>query len=154
MLFAQTLYLLIHASWKNHASHLNLRPTQFPYPTALLCCFAVTKITFDFLLRISEFYFLFSAPPPPPPPHHHHHHHHGFLLSVCPLTKPPRNLSKNNSPTELEKQTAVASKDKGTFFDKALALSNTNNVSQDPDHCSVTRFARDGACLVCVKPTT
>ena len=63
-----------------------------------------TKTTFDFLLRNSDFYFLFSVTP------------HGFLLSVCPLTKPLRNLSKNNSPTDLEKQTAIASKDYGIFF--------------------------------------
>ena len=36
------------------------------------------------------------------------------------------------------------------FFDKAFALSNTNNASQDPAHCSFARFACDGACLVCV----
>ena len=67
--------------------------------------------------------------------------------------KPPQNLSQN-SPTDSEKQTAVASKDKRIFFDKAFTLSKTNNVSQDPARCSVTRFAHNDACLVCVKPTT
>ena len=57
---------------------------------------------------------------------------------------------KNNSPTDSEKQTAVASKNKGTFFDQAFALSNTNNVSQDPAHCSIAHFTRDNVCLVCV----
>ena len=43
---------------------------------------------------------------------------------------------KTNSPTDSEKQTAVASKDKG-FFDKALALSYTYHISQDPYHFGV-----------------
>ena len=68
--------------------------------------------------------------------------------------KPSQKSVKNNSPTDSEKQTAIASKDKGTFFDKAFALSNTNNGSQNPACCSVTPFARDGACLVCMKLTT
>ena len=49
----------------------------------------------------------------------------------------------------MDKQTAVASKDKG-FFDKAFALSNTYNISLTPTHFSIARFARDVVCLVCV----
>ena len=49
--------------------------------------------------------------------------------------KPPQNLKIINSPTDLEMQTAVASKDKGSFFDKAFTLSNTYNVSQTPTCC-------------------
>ena len=54
----------------------------------------------------------------------------GFYFSVCPLTKPPQNLKNFNSPTDLEMQTAIASKDKGNFFDKAFTLSKTYKVSQ------------------------
>ena len=61
---------------------------------------------------------------------------------------------KNNSPTDSEKQTAVAFKDKGPFFHKAFALSNTNYFRQDTARCSIGHFARDGACLVSVKSTT
>ena len=46
----------------------------------------MTKITFDFPLRNSEFYFLFSVAL------------HWFLFSVCPLMKPPQNLSKITLP--------------------------------------------------------
>ena len=46
-------------------------------------------------------------------------------------------------------ENALASKDKG-FFDKALALSNTYHVSQDPTHFGVASEASDGVCLVCV----
>ena len=45
----------------------------------------MTKITFDFLLRISELYFLFSVEP------------NRFPLSVCPLMKPPQNLPQKLS---------------------------------------------------------
>ena len=51
--------------------------TALSYPTNLR-----ETITFDFQLRIFEFYFLFSATPT------------GFLLSVCPLMKPQQNLSQ------------------------------------------------------------
>ena len=42
-----------------------------------------------------------------------------------------QNSIKNNSPTDLEKQTAIASKDKG-FFDKALALSILTTLVNAP----------------------
>ena len=40
------------------------------------------------------------------------------------------------------------------FFDKAFVLSKTIHSSQDPVHAGVARYARNGACLVCVIPTT
>ena len=68
--------------------------------------------------------------------------------------KPPRNVTKY-SPTDLEKQTDVVCKDNGLFFfDKAFALSKTIHVSQDTARAEVARYARNGACLVCVIPTT
>ena len=45
----------------------------------------------------------------------------GFWYFVCLLTKPPQNLQKP-SPTELDKQTAIASKDKGIFLTKPTLL--------------------------------
>ena len=98
-----------HASQKNPCFTTKSTPNTIylSYSTTVLFCptnLCATKTTFDFLLRNSELFFLFSVTP------------HGFLLSVCPLTKPPRNLSKNNSPTDSEKQTAIASKDNGIFF--------------------------------------
>ena len=56
---------------------------------------------------------------------------------------------KNNSPTDSEMQTAIASKDKG-FFDKAHALSTHYNVSQLLTHFGIGHFTRDSVCLVCV----
>ena len=50
------------------------------YSTIMLFCPTnphTAKTTFDFPLRNSEFYFLFSVAP------------HRFLFSVCPVTKPP-----------------------------------------------------------------
>ena len=59
------------------------------------------------------------------------------------------------SPTDSEKQTAVVCKDSGLFFfDKAFAVSKTIHVRQDPARAGVARYALDGACLVCVIPTT
>ena len=59
-----------------------------------------------------------------------------FLL---PTDEATAKSVKTNSPTDSEKQTAVASKDKG-FFDKALALSYTYHISQDPYHFGVTHL--------------
>ena len=84
-------------------------------------------------------YSIFYQSPPPPPM--------GFYFSVCPLTKPPQNLKNFNSPTDLEMQTAIASKDKGNFFDKAFTLSKPTKLVKSPPAC-------DGVCLVCVNPTT
>ena len=78
------------------------------------------KITFDFLLRNSEFYFLSSAIP------------HGFLFSVCLLTKP------QNSPADSEKQTAVVCKDKGIFLWQSLCSVKNLPCSSRPrpfHHC-------------------
>ena len=75
---------------------------SLPYSTTALFCPTnpcAKKSTFDFLLRISDFYFLFSATPT------------GFLFSVCPLTKPPRNLSQI-----LSHRFGEANKDNGIFI--------------------------------------
>ena len=97
-------------------------------------------MTFEFLLRFSVFYFLFSATPT------------GFLIFCLPADEATAKSVTKYSPTDSEKQTAVVCKDNRLFFfDKASALSKTIHVSQDPACFSV---ARDGACLVCVIPTT
>ena len=41
VLLALTLFVLVTPHEKIHASHKNLCPIQFPYPTALLRCFAL-----------------------------------------------------------------------------------------------------------------
>ena len=100
-------------------------------------------MTFEFLLRFSIFYFLFSATPT------------GFLTFCLPADKAAAKSVTKYSPTDSEKQTAVDCKDNGlSFFDKAFALSKTTYVSQDPARAAVARYARNGACLVCVIPTT
>ena len=59
------------------------------------------------------------------------------------------------SPTDSEKQTAVVCKDNGHFFfDKAFAVSKPIHISQDPTRAGVAHYARNGARLVCVIPTT
>ena len=76
----------------------------------------------------------------------------GFYFCL-PADEATMKSVKNNSPTDLEKQTAIASKDKG-LFDKAFALSNTYHVSQAPTHFDITHFTHDSVCLVCVNLTT
>ena len=101
------------------------------------------KVTFEFLLRLSVFYFLFSAIPT------------GFLTFCLPADEATAKSVTKYSPTDSEKQTAVDCKDNGLFFfDKALALSKTTHVSQDPARAAVAHYARNGVCLVCVIPTT
>ena len=101
------------------------------------------KVTFDFRLRLSVFYFLFSATPT------------GFLISCLPADEATAKSVTKYSPTDSEKQTAVVCKDNGLFFfDKGFAVSKTTYVSQDPARAAVARYARNGACLVCVIPTT
>ena len=81
----------------------------------------VKKTTLDFPLRISEFYFLFSATPT------------GFLTFCLPADEATTKSVTKYSPTDSEKQTAVVCKDNGLcFFDKAPALSKTIHISQDP----------------------
>ena len=100
-------------------------------------------MTFEFLLRLSVFYFLFSATPT------------GFLTFCLPADEATAKSVTKYSPTDSEKQTAIDCKDNGLFFfDKAFALSKTIHVSQDPARAAVARYARNGACLVCVIPTT
>ena len=83
-------------------------------------------MTFEFLLRFSVFYFLFSATPT------------GFLIFCLPADEATAKSATKYSPTDSERQTAVVSKDNGLFFfDKASALSKTIHVSQDPACFSV-----------------
>ena len=63
--------------------------------------------------------FFFLLPPPM-----------GFYFCL-PADKATVKSVKNNSPTDLEMQTAVASKGKG-FFDKAYILSTYHDISQPP----------------------
>ena len=94
---------------------------------------------FEFLLRFSVFYFLFSATPT------------GFLTFCLPADEATAKSVTKYSPTDSEKQTAIDCKDNGLFFfDKAFALSKTIHVSQDPARAAVACYARNGACLVCV----
>ena len=85
-----------HAIRAIHASRKTLHFTPKSTPNTISLTYSTTvlfrptnpcatKITFDFLLQISEFYFLFSVEP------------HGFPLSVCPLMKPPQNLPQKLS---------------------------------------------------------
>ena len=129
---------------KNHTSHQNLRPTQFPQPysnTALFCPtnLRAKKVTFEFLLRPSVFYFLFSAIPT------------GFLTFCLPADEATAKSVTKYSPTDSEKQTAIDCKDNGLFsLTKASLCQKTIHVSQNPARAAVARYARNGACLVCV----
>ena len=97
-----------HASRKN--PHFTPKSTpntiSLSYSTTVLFCPTnpcTKKITFSFPLRNSEFYFLFLWPP--------------WVSIFClPADEATAKSVKNNSPTDLEKQTAVASKDNGIFF--------------------------------------
>ena len=113
-----------------------------PYCNTALFCPTnphAKKVIFELLLRFSVFYFLFSATPT------------GFLTFCLPADEATAKSVTKYSPTDSEKQTAVDCKDNGLFFfDKAFALSKTIHVSQDPAHATVARYARNGACLVCV----
>ena len=100
-------------------------------------------MTFEFRLRLSVFYFLFSATTT------------GSLISCLPADEATAKSVTKYSPTDSEKQTAVVCKDNGLFFfDKAFAVSKNIHVSQDPARAAVARYARNGVCLVCVIPTT
>ena len=89
-----------------------------PYSNTALFCPTnprVKKVTFEFLLRLSVFYFLFSAIPT------------GFLTFCLPVDEATAKSVTKYSPTDLEKQTAVDCKDNGLFFfDKAFALSQNH----------------------------
>ena len=74
-------------------------------------------MTFKFLLRFSEFYFLFSATPT------------GFLIFCLPADEATVKSVTKYSPTYSEKQTAIVCKDNGLFFfDKAFALSKPTTL--------------------------
>ena len=128
--------------------HIKFTPNTISQPysnTALFCPTnpRAKKVTFEFRLRLSVFYFLFSATPT------------GFLNFCLPADEATAKSVTKYSPTDSEKQTAVVCKDNGLFFfDKAFALSKTIHVSQDPARAAVARYARNSACLVCVIPTT
>ena len=74
------------------------------------------KMTFEFLLRFSEFYFLFSAIPT------------GNLIFCLAADKATAKSVTKYSPTDSEKQTAVVCKDNGLFFDKDSALSKPTTL--------------------------
>ena len=93
---------------KKHASHKNLLPTQFPKSYSNTALFRPTnpcakKVTFEVLLRLSVFYFLFSSTPT------------GFLIFCLPADEATAKSVTKYSPTDLEKQTAVVCKDNGLF---------------------------------------
>ena len=89
-----------------------------PYSNTALFCptnLRAKKVTFEFLLRLSVFYFLFSAIPT------------GFLTFCLPADEATVKSVTKYSPTDSEKQTAVDCKDNGLFFfDKAFALSKNH----------------------------
>ena len=96
------------------------------YSTTMLFCptnLLVTKTTFDLQLRNSEFYFLFLSPPPT-----------GFYFCL-PADKATAKSVKNNSHTDSEKQTAIASKDKGFSLTK-LSLCQILATLVKPPHIS------------------
>ena len=96
-------------------------------------------MTFEFLLRLSVFYFLFSAIPT------------GFSTFCLPADEATAKSVTKYSPTDSEKQTAVDCKDNGLFsLTKPSLCQKTIHVSQDPARAAVARYARNGACLVCV----
>ena len=100
-------------------------------------------MTFEFLLRFSVFYFLFSATPT------------GFLTFFLPADEATAKSVTKYSPTDSEKQTAVVCKDNGfLYLTKPLLCKKNIHVCQDPARAGVARYTRNGACLVCVIPTT
>ena len=128
-----------HASRKNHTSQLNLHPTQFPYPTALLRCSALPtrarqKLLSTFHFKILNSIFFFLLPP--------------WVSIFClPADEATAKSVKNNSPKDSEKQTAVASKDNGIFFltKPLLCQLLTTLVKTPPASASLTSLA-----MVCV----
>ena len=77
-----------------------------PYSNTALFCPTnprVKKVTFEYLLRLSVFYFLFSAIPT------------GFLTFCLPADEATAKSVTKYSPTDSEKQTAVDCKDNGLF---------------------------------------
>ena len=100
-------------------------------------------MTFEFLLRFSVFDFLFSAIPT------------GLLTFCLPADEATVESVTKYSPTDSEKQTAVDCKDNGLFsLTKHSLCQKTIHVSQDPARAGVAHYTRNGACLVCVIPTT
>ena len=100
-------------------------------------------MTFEFPLRFSVFYFLFSATPT------------GFLTFCLPADEATAKSVTKYSPKDSEKQTALVCKDNGLFsLTQPLLCQKTIHVSQDPARAAVARNARNGVCLVCVILTT
>ena len=111
---------------KKHASHKNLHPTQFPKSYSNTALFRPTnprmkKVTFEFLLRLSVFYFLFSAIPT------------GFLTFCLPAVEATAKSVTKYSPTDSEKQTAVVCKDNGLFsLTKPLLCQKPSTLVKTP----------------------
>ena len=84
------------------------------------------KITFDFYFIILNSTFFFCCP-------------QQVSIFCLPPDEATAKSVKTNSPTDSEKQTGVASKDKGVF-DKALTLSYTYHISQDLYRFGVARL--------------
>ena len=132
---------------KIHASHKNLHLTQFPYPTALSRCFALPtrtrkRMNFEFLLRFSEFYFLFSATPT------------GFLIFCLPADEATAKSVTKYSPTDSEKQTAIVCKDNGLFSLTKPVLCQKPTLLVKTPPVSALLATLTTVCVVCVIPTT
>ena len=93
-------------------------------------------MTFEFLLRFSEFYFLFSATPT------------GFLIFCLPADKATAKSVTKYSPTDSEKQTAVVCKDNGLFsLTKPVLCQKPSTLVKTPP---VSVCVCVCVCLVCV----
>ena len=95
-----------------------------PYSNTALFCPTnprVRKVTFEFQLRFSVFYFLFSATPT------------GFLTFCLPADKATAKSVTKYSPTDSEKQTAVDCKDNGLFsLTKPLLCQKLSTLVKTP----------------------
>ena len=104
------------------------------YSTTMLFCPTnqlVTKLLSIFYSEILKSIFFFCRPPPPPPPPPT-----GFYFCL-PADKATAESVKNNSHTDLEKQTAIASKDKGFSLTK-LSLCQILATLVKPPHISAS----------------
>ena len=96
-------------------------------------------MTFEFLLRFSEFYLLFSATPT------------GFLIFCLPADEATAKSVTKYSPTDSEKQTAVVCKDNGLFsLTKPVLCQKPSTLVKTPPVTALLASLVFGACLVCV----